>query len=178
MSVWEVPHGHGGRCAEPELRQPLHGERRPKRPHEVRPLVLLGRQPGEGGLLEHRVEHHQPLDGASHGERLAEAAVGLADGGVQPPVVDVIEPRLPMRGRVRGGNAPLDQAREEIAGVVAVNDPREGAVLPHHADTGVQHHGDQERGLALREALALQSRDALVGGQGGGARLDTAEASA
>jgi hypothetical protein len=46
--------------------------------------------------------------------------MGLADDGVQPSMVDVVEPRPRMQGRVRCGDAPLDQAREELAGVVTV----------------------------------------------------------
>ncbi|WP_110173439.1 hypothetical protein [Luteitalea pratensis] len=62
-----------------------------------------------------------------------------------------------------------EQPSEELAGVVAVSDAGEGTVLPRHADAGLQHHGDQECGLALREALAPERLDAPLEGQGSAA---------
>jgi hypothetical protein len=176
LPVGEVAHRDVRRGAEPELWQPLDRQRGAEAADEVRPLVALGRQPRDGGLVEDGVQHHQPLHGAPRRQRLAKAAMRLADGGIQASMVDVVQPRPRMQGRVRCGDAPFDQAREELARVVAVSDAGERAVLPDHAHPRVQHHRDQECCLALREALGLQGCDARLEGQRSGARPGRAEA--
>lgn len=70
--------------------EPLHGQGRAEGANEVRPLIALGRQPRDRWVVEDGIQDHQPLHGAARWQRLSEAAMRLADGGVQPPMVDVV----------------------------------------------------------------------------------------
>ena len=78
--------------------------------------------------------------------------VDLANGRVERLVVDVEEAapvQRPDRNRLR--HPTCRESLEEVVGLLAVDDARERAVLSLHEDAAVQHHRDQEAGLALRE---------------------------
>jgi hypothetical protein len=67
--------------------------RDPGQRYEVRRLLVGGPEPYEIRVLNYGVKHHQPLNRVVQSDRFAEAAVGLADGGVQRALVDVVDTR-------------------------------------------------------------------------------------
>jgi hypothetical protein len=48
---------------------------------------------------------------------------------------------------------PLDKGREEVGRVLSVGNAGESAVVPVHADSGVQHDRDQKTRLSAREPM-------------------------
>ena len=60
-------------------------------------------------------------------------------------------PAVQRTHRNRFGHPAGGEARQEVVGLLAVDDAREGAVLPLEEDAAVEHHRDQEAGLTLRE---------------------------
>jgi hypothetical protein len=147
----EVPDGSLPALGEDERGQVIHEQRTSL--GEVGDLVALGAEPRQLGGGEHHIEQHQAFDRAREGGRPAVAIVGLADGAVEPLVMDVVDPPGAAPAGVGGGKSSLREAGEEVARVLPEDNVREGRLLAGHADAGVQHDGGQERRLARREAL-------------------------
>jgi hypothetical protein len=127
--------------------------------------LLVGRpEPHQVRVLDDGVEHHQALDGMAQGDRFAQAAVGLADGGVERSLVQVIDAGAVVSAVVHGRVLKPDELGEEPPRLLAVHDAAEPCVLARDADAGVEHDGRQKPRLALRKALLRNSLDTFVEG--------------
>jgi hypothetical protein len=135
-------------------------------PYEVAPLVDRWSEPDEVTIIEDRIEKHHSLDHPSRCFRLSEPAVGLSNRRPKRLVVNVEHPTaMQFPGRDRRGEAPLDEARDEVRALLAVNDAGEAAVLALDEDAGVQQHVQQETCLALGETERRDRLQALCVGQ-------------
>jgi hypothetical protein len=114
-------------------------------------LVGLGREPCAIPIGQHGIEDHQALHGTREGCRFAVTIVWFANGGVQPFAVDVVEPRGVVPAGLGRAEAAGDDTLEKVVHLPAIGYAGEGAVVATEAHTRVQHHGDEKRGLALRE---------------------------
>ena len=78
------------------------------------------------------------------------AVVRLANVLIQGLEVDVVEPAAMKRtGRDRGGVPAPDEVGQKVVGLLTVNEPRKGAVLPLEKYTREDEDVHQEAGLAL-----------------------------
>src|ERR1700730_11922345 len=78
------------------------------------------------------------------------AVVGLADGLVKRPVLDVKQASTMERARRDDGGVPApDKPREKVVGLLAVDDARKGAVLPLEEHTGMHQAADEKPRLTL-----------------------------
>ena len=117
-------------------------------------------------VVEDGVEQHHALDHPALRGRLSEAAVGLADRRPERLVVDVKHaPAMQLPRRDRRREPPLDEVRDEVGALLAMDDAREGAVLALDEDARVQQHVQQEPRLAFGEAERRDRLQALSVGQ-------------
>ena len=136
---------------------------------EEPPLVRLGAEPPAVAVTEHRVQNHHALDHPADGQQPSIPVVGLADGLVQRPVVNVVEPSAAHRSGLDGTGEPArHESADEVAAVLAAHGAGERAVLPFKEAAGVDHDGHQELALPLGEAKAREClhpllRDAVQG---------------
>ena len=127
---------------------------------EVRPLVLLGAEPGVTGVGEHRVQQHQPLDDAAERRRPAMPVIRLADRGIKRFVMDVEDLPAMQRARDdRGSVAAADQRGQELLRPLTVSDAREGAVLAFQEHAREDEDMDEKLGLTERKSEVRERRD-------------------
>src|ERR1700674_4967452 len=78
--------------------------------------------------------------------------VGLADGLVERPVLDVKQASSVEGARCDHGGVPTpDKLREKVVGLLTVDDVRKGAVLPLEEHAGVHQDSDEKPRLTLRK---------------------------
>lgn len=98
------------------------------------------------------------------GGRFAKAAVGLADGGVQRALVDVVDARSVVPAVVHRRVLEPHELGEKLPRLLAVNDAAEPRILARDADPSVKHHRRQKPRLTLGEALLGNSLNAFIEG--------------
>jgi len=148
QGIWKQPGGRRATRSGTALRQAL--ARDPAAGREVLDLVLLTGEPGHLRRLQHGVQQHQPRhDGGRN--RPTEPALRLADGGVQRPMMNVVDERPVVEARADGREPAAHEAVEEPIDLVPVRDAREGRVLPRQTGARVMQNDVQECGLAAGE---------------------------
>lgn len=125
-------------------------------------LVFSSAQPDHLRVVDDGVEHHETLDRVVQREGASQGAVGHTDGGVERSLVDVIDARAVVAAVVHRRILKPHELREELPGLMSVDDAAEPGVLAWDADASVQHDRGQEACLTLGEALLGNGRDALV----------------
>jgi hypothetical protein len=160
QAIREVPDPPVLSVADRDVRQLRLGN--PGQRQDVRRLLVGGPEPDQIRVLDDRVEHHQPLDGVVQRDGFAQAAVGLADGRVQRPLVDVVDPRSVMPTVVHRRVLEPHELSEELPRLGAVDDAAEARVLARDADASVEHHRRQKPRLTLGEALLGDGLDAFI----------------
>ena len=131
-------------------------------PNEVATLIDRRTEPQELAIVQHGIQEHHALDHAPRCRGLPESVVRFADSRPERLVVDVKHPSaMELPGHDRRGEPPLDQPREEVRALLAVDDAGEGAVLALHEDARVQQDVEQEPRLALGEAERCDRLQAL-----------------
>src|SRR5438046_270789 len=88
--------------------------------------------------------------------------VGFAYRPIERLVVDVEHARAMMATGPCRGVPARHQRIEEVAHLAAVRNAGEGAILPTHADAGMQHDGHQKRRLAIGEPVEPNLGDSLT----------------
>ena len=88
-------------------------------------------------------------------------AVGLADGSIQRLVMDLVDASAVVPTRMRGRIAKPDELGEKLPGLLPVDYACEERVLAEQTHSRVQHHRDQEAGLALGETELRDGSHAL-----------------
>ena len=138
-------------------------EPRGKPDDEVAPLVPLSPEPRSFAVGEYGVENHQPLNRSFYCNRLTVAIVAFADRGIERFVVDVKHSRPLLRPKGRGRSESLGQELfDEIVHLLPVSDARESRVLAANEHSGMQHHHNQEPGLASGEPERRNRIDAVA----------------
>ena len=127
----------------------------------MRQLVALGAEPDGGRVVQHGIEHHQPLDGTRKGHRPAEATVLFADRAIERLVLEAVQVRAFASAREDSREAPLHQHGEEVARHLPPHAPGIGRVLARQTDAGMHRHGDQKARLARRESELGNGVDAF-----------------
>lgn len=74
----------------------------------------------------------------------------------------MIELRAIVKTAAHAREATLHETVEELRDVVAVRCPGEPCVLSRDADSGVQHDGDEEARLAVRESESCDGFDPVI----------------
>ena len=112
---------------------------------------------------DHRIEQHHALDGLARRQRPPMATVRLADSGVEPGGVDMVDVRAIVTAvrhdRVVTAHQLLEQGGAFLA---AVRDAGHGRVLARHADPAVPEHQLQESRLAFRVAEPRDRVDSIL----------------
>ncbi len=133
-----------------------------KTSNEVAPLIPFGAEPRERRVSEHPVENHQTLNSARNWDRLTVTVVSFTNRGIERLVLDMEDPGPLLTPERRGRGESLgQQLLDEVVHLLAMSDAREGAVLAADKYTRVQHHRDQEAGLAIGEAERQQRIDTV-----------------
>ena len=114
----------------------------PQKPAEVRQLVALACQPRHARGAQDCVKDHHPLDGHSNRSRLPEPAMWLSNSVVERAMMQVKDASPLVGTGIGGRELPLDKESEEVRRVLSVGNTGESAVVPVHADSGVQHDRD------------------------------------
>ena len=115
-------------------------------------------------MRDHVVEDHEALDRPAERHPLAEPDVPLLDGLVERDVVQVVDARLAGAAQVGRHELATGELGEKVDQLLPADDARERTVLPAQKDAGMQHHLDQEGGLALRKSEVGDPRDPLLVG--------------
>ena len=133
--IGEVAHGLFRCAAEDQARILDVAQVEAPQRAEVCALLAFGAEPSERRVHEHAVEHQQALDRLFDREPAPVAIVGVADGGVQGLVVDVVDARPAVRPE---GDEPgvlvRQHAGDEVVDLLPVRDAGEGRVLAADED--------------------------------------------
>jgi hypothetical protein len=111
---------------------------------------------------QHGVQQHQSFNGRADGCRLSVPAVRLPDGLIEAAVPEMKDASPTMGIRVHVSVVVIDKSGEEVLGVLTAGDTAERAVLSDHADTAVEHHGDEKAGLPIGIAARRHRSNALI----------------
>jgi hypothetical protein len=125
---------------------------------EEGPLVAFGTQPPTTSIAQDRIKNHHSFDHSADGAKATVAIVRLPDRLVERLMVDVVQaPSSDGPGLDGSDESAGDQPGHEFSAVLTAHRTGELAILPLQKTSGVDHDGDEELALALRQTVVAQS---------------------